>query len=382
MGTSVGTLTGGAHAARVPAAPRPALRTVPVVIMRGGTSKGAFVLGADIPGAGPERDQVILELMGSPDPMQLDGLGGTHSSTSKVMILDPGREPGTDVEYTFAQVGIEDPIVDYGSNCGNLTAAVGVYAIEEGLVPAVAPVTAVRLVNRNTGKRIVTHVPVSEGRVVCAGEQYISGVPRPGAAIVTEYLDPGGSRTGETFPTGHRTETLRTAVGEFEVSLIDVAQPVVFLRPEAFGLHGDETPATLNADAALLDRVEAVRAAAAVALGLVDDPAQAREHSATVPRIVFVSPGHNIRALSVSVGRFHHAVPVTGAICLAAGALLKGTIPFETATVGGQGTVRIEHPKGYVEATVTLSGDPRRPVESVGLIRTARRLMEGTAYLP
>jgi hypothetical protein len=173
-----------------------------IVVMRGGTSKGVFVRDADLPAAGPGRDTLLLRLMGSPDPMQLDGLGGSHSSTSKVVAVSRSDRPDTDVEYLFAQVGIDQALVDYRGNCGNLTTAVGPYAIDEGLVRVSGPVTPVRLLNRNTGTRIIAHVPIADGRAATSGDCAVAGVPGRGAPVITEYLDPAGAVLGALLPTG------------------------------------------------------------------------------------------------------------------------------------------------------------------------------------
>jgi hypothetical protein len=197
-------------------------------MMRGGTSKGVFVREGDLPPAGRGRDGLLLRLMGSPDPMQLDGLGGSHSSTSKVVAVSPSDRQDTDVEYLFAQVGVDQAHVDYRGNCGNLTTAVGPYAIDEGLVRASGPGTRVRMLNRNTGSRIIAHVPVAGGRAATSGNCVVAGVPGSGAPVITEYLDPGGAVLGALLPTGSPLDVVRAPrSGPVEVSLVDVAGPVV-----------------------------------------------------------------------------------------------------------------------------------------------------------
>lgn len=343
---------------------------LPVVLMRGGTSKGVFVRLADLPSDVAVRDRLLLRLMGSPDPMQLDGLGGTHSSTSKVMAVGPATDPGADVDYLFAQVAIDEPVVDTTGNCGNLTAAVAHYALDEGLVAAVEPRTTLRLRNLNTGVVVAATVEVEAGRARWVGDTVIDGVPGSGAPIVTDYLDPGGSVTGALFPTGARRELLDGV----DVSIVDVASPYLFAAAASFGLGGGEPPAELNGRTELLGRLEGLRRAAGRRIGV---------DSLAIPRVVLVSPGRDLRVLATSMGRVHHAVPMTGALCTAAATRLPGTVPAEVAppagtSAAGPDVVRIEHPKGAVEATVTVE---EGAVVAAGVIRTARRLLSGIAHL-
>jgi 2-methylaconitate cis-trans-isomerase PrpF len=345
---------------------------LPVVLMRGGTSKGVFMAMSVLPADAGERDRLLLRLMGSPDPMQLDGLGGTHSSTSKVMAVGPAGEAGADVDYLFAQVAIDQPVVDYAGNCGNLTAAVAHYAVDEGLVPAVAPRTVLRMRNLNTGVIVRATVEVgADARAAWDGDTVIDGVPGSGARLVTDYLDPAGSVTGSLFPTGRRTETL----DGHDVSIVDVSSPYLFVAAADFGLTGHEPTAALNARADLLDTLERLRRAGGARIGV---------DSLALPRLVLVAPGEDLRVLATSMGKVHHAVPMTGAVCIGAAAVLDGTVahaaarPARAGSSPGQLVVRIEHPKGAVETTVELDGDH---VVAAGVIRTARRLLSGTAHL-
>lgn len=344
-----------------------------VVLMRGGTSKGVFVREADLPPAGPQRDAFVLELMGSPDPMQLDGLGGTHSSTSKLMAVSPGLDPEIDAEYLFAQVGVDEPVVDWAGNCGNLTAAVGAYAVDEGFAEPTEPVTAVRLLNRNTGVRVIAHVPTAGGRAHSEGEERLDGLPTPGATLLTEWLDPAGSVTGALLPTGSPVDTIDTPTGSYAVSIVDVAHPAAFVTAEALDLRGDESAAELNADAALLARLQAIRDACAARIGST---------SPTVPRIALVSappgPEADLTARVISMGRVHHAYAMTAAMCTAAAARLPGTVVHAVARPGTGAEVRIAHPKGLIAPQVKLDGGR---VRSASVVRTARRLLEGVAYV-
>jgi 2-methylaconitate cis-trans-isomerase PrpF len=360
-----------------------------VVLMRGGTSKGAFVRDGDLPAAGPGRDALLLRLMGSPDPMQLDGLGGSHSSTSKVMSVSLSDRPDTDVEYLFAQVGIDRAQVDYRGNCGNLTTAVGPYAIDEGLVRASGPVTPVRMLNRNTGSRIIAHVPVIDGRAATNGDCVVAGVPGTGAPVITEYLNPAGAVLGALLPTGSPRDVVPAPrTGPVEISLVDVAGPVVFARADDLGLDPLLAPGAANADADLLGRLESLRGACAVLAGLAADCDTARTASPALPRLALVGGGHpdrpgdfSLRVLSMQ--RVHHACPITVLLCAAAAALLPGTIPHAAAQPrrslsGGRATVLVAHPKGAAAATVRISDGT---VHSVSITRTARRLLAGEAYL-
>lgn len=361
---------------------------LPVAIVRGGTSKGVFLHLDLLPADPADRDGLLLRLMGSPDPMQLDGLGGTHSSTSKVMAVGPAAEPGADVDYLFAQVAVDEAVVDLTGNCGNLTAAVGHYAIDEGIVPAATGggPQVVWLRNLNTGVVVRATIPVTvEGRAAWEGDTVIDGVPGTGAAIVTDYLDPGGSVTGKLFPTGDRAENL----GGHVASIVDVSSPYLFLVASSFGLTGQEATAELNGRPELLAELEGLRAEAGRRIGVA---------SKAIPRTVLVAEGRDLRVLATSMGRFHHAVPMTGALCIGAAARLAGTVvhhvtkPAANCGAGAQNpapgatdrprspsVVRIEHPKGAVEATVEIEGDGH--VVSAGVVRTARRLLTGTAHV-
>ncbi|TDE13492.1 PrpF domain-containing protein [Jiangella asiatica] len=381
--------------------------TIPAVIMRGGTSRGVFVHRRDVPAPGPRRDRLMLDLLGTADPTRIDGLGSTLSSTNKVMIVGPSDRPGLDVDYLFVQGLIDRDGVDYAGNCGNLTAAVGAFAVDEGLVEAAEPVTPVRLWNENTGRRIVAHVPVRDGRAAGDGDFTIAGVSRPGARIRNEYLDPAGSTLGALLPTGAPLDLLDVpGLGAVEVSIVDVTNPFVFVRAEDVGLAvraddaglvgGLTAPAAeLNADPALLERLEAVRAQAAVRVGLAGTAAAARVTSANLPKIAVVAAPADYRAASgslvaardidlvarmVSMGAVHHAFAMTGVMCLAVAARLPGTVPRRVAVGRGLDDVAVGHQRGVTTAEPAFDADGA--VRSVTVDRTARRLMSGLAHLP
>ena len=343
-------------------------RSIAATLMRGGTSKGVFVRGDDLPPAGPERDRFILALMGSPDPMQINGLGGTHSSTSKLMAVSASPEPGVDVDYLFAQIAIDEPVVDYQGNCGNLTTAIAPFAIDEGLLPVPAAerdgLVSVVLRNLNTDVRVRARVPVCEGRAAVEGDTIVSGVPGTGPAITTDYLDPGGSVLGAVLPTGRPVDRIELADGTtIEVSIVDVTSPHAFVRAGDVDL-GD------------LERLEAIRAACGAAVGL---------SSPAIPRLAIVGPPRpddteaDLVGRATSMQRIHHAFPMTGALCTAAATRIDGTIAAQLCRPeGGEGLVRLRHPKGVVELRVDVAGGR---IHSVGVTRTARRLLRGEAYV-
>jgi 2-methylaconitate isomerase len=365
---------------------------VPATIMRGGTSKGVFLRLSDVPTPGRLCDALLLDIMGSPDAMQLDGLGGTHSSTSKVMIVGPGTSSNVDVSYWFAQVGVNRAIVDWSGNCGNLTAAVGPFAIHSGLISATSLSRQLRLRNENTGIDVVATVPTSGDRVEETGEFRIAGLPHPGAPILTDYLEPSG-KSG-ALPTGSERDHIRMSNGQvFEVSVVDVTHPYAFVKAEDLGISGGrQDVAALNANEDLLERLEELRSRCAALLGVVKDWRQARVDAPATPRLVLVDfplVGHeadessDIEGIGISMGKFHHALPMTGGLCLGAATRIAGTVPNMVARVPeGTDRLRVGHPKG-VTVVVTkvdvIGGHPH--IKSVGVIRTARRLMEGYAYV-
>jgi len=361
--------------------------TVPAVIMRGGTSKGVFLREGDIPAAGPERDRMLLAIMGSPDPMQIDGLGGTHSSTSKVVVVGPSTRPDADVSYWFAQIGVDLPIVDWDGNCGNLTTAVGPFAVNEGLVPAVEPETTVRLCNENTGVIIAARVQVRDGVAAVAGDLRIPGVPGTGAPVVTDYLNPAGGVLGSVLPAGDAVSTVSFGGQEYPVSILDVTHPMAFVAGSAFGLKlAGQTASGLNQDAGLLARLEEFRGRCSALVGAVADWRDAAQQAPVVPKVVLLEPPArdddecDIVAVGVSMGKIHHALPMTAALCLGAAAAVPGTVASRLRRPGS-GPLRIRHPKGVVVVTADIGGPDGREVRSVGVVRTARRLMSGQVWL-
>jgi len=373
---------------------------IPCTIIRGGTSKGIFFHEEDLPENTALRDKILLSAFGSPDPRQIDGLGGSYSITSKAAIIGPGQEPGIDVNYTFGQVSITAPLVDYRGNCGNISSAVGPFAIDEGLVAAQEPVTTVRILNTNTGKIIEAEVPVVDGRAAIDGDCEIAGVPGTGARIRLGFVDPGGSVTGKMLPTGRTVDILNVpGLGKIEASLVDAGNPGVFVRAADVGLTATETAEELDAIPDMLDRLERIRSVAAVAMGLVDDAERATELSPAIPKIAVVAPptthqGVNglIRAEAIdivarimSMQRTHRAYALTGAIALAAAASLPGTIIAEAAKIPSSNVtqIRLAHPAGSMNLEVfTAQTNGCKQVLKIIAERTARRLMDGYVYIP
>lgn len=372
---------------------------IPCVVMRGGTSRGVFFLATDLPEEDSLRDRLILAVFGSPDPRQVDGLGGADPLTSKLAIIDRAGRKDADIDYTFGQVRIAEPIIDYSGNCGNLSAAVGPFAIDAGLVEPREPLTRLRIHNTNTGKVIVAEVPTHGGHPVYEGDCSIAGVPGSAARIMLDFLDSGGSMTGRLLPTGDPRNRLVTPHREFEVSIVDAANPVVFVQAEALAFAGTELPAQIAASEQVLGTLEAIRGAAAQRLGFVDNARDAMTQSPAVPKVAMVtapkeyvtSDGSSVSAGDVNlVGRImtmqqpHKAYAVTGAICTAAAAHIPGTIVNEIFRTGKTvGEVTIGHPSGTitVEVVMGVTADGLR-LKRAALERTARRIMDGTAYVP
>lgn len=378
----------------------PQLR-IPAVYMRGGSSKGVFFHARDLPPAGPARDALLLRVIGSPDPYgkQIDGMGGATSSTSKVVVITPSCRPDCDVEYLFGAPAIESPVIDWSGNCGNLSAAVGPFAISEGLVEAPRDGLAmVRIWQANLGKRILAHVPMVNGEVQEEGDFRFDGVAFPAAEVVLDFLDPAGT-DGSVLPSGQLVDELDVpGLGRLPVTLLNAGNPTVFAYAESFGLSGTETQAQVNGDAALLERLEAVRATGAVAMGLARTAAQATAERPHTPKLCLIAPpltyqvaggkqvpaeAIDVIARMISMGKLHHAIPGTGAVAVAVAAALPGTLVNQlTGDLGGR-QVRMGHTAG----TVAVGAQAREidgswQVEKASMSRSARRLMEGWVRVP
>jgi 2-methylaconitate cis-trans-isomerase PrpF len=377
-------------------------KRIPAVLMRGGTSKGLFFHENHLPSDAGIRDRVILAAFGSPDPnrRQIDGVGGGVSTTSKVAIISVSHQPEYDVVYNFGQVSLDRPIVDYKGNCGNISSAVGPFAVDEGLVKAVEPLTRVRIHQKNTDKLITAQVPVKNGRFDAAGDYAIAGVPGAHSRIALGFSDPGGAVTGSLFPSGNRTDSVEIpGHGALPITIMDAANPVVMVRAEAIGLTGIEID-EVDANEAIHRTLETIRCKAAVMIGLSATEQEATRRSQAVPKIAFVAPprpytttgDHNIgehdidiTARIMSMGTLHRSYAVSGAIATAGAAAIPGTVVYDLVGEKARGgdLLRIGHPGGVIdiEAVIERRDDTYIYREAV-IGRTARRIMEGYLLVP
>jgi 2-methylaconitate cis-trans-isomerase PrpF len=376
-------------------------RRIRCVLMRGGTSRGLYVMRNELPQDPVMRDLVILAMYGSPDVRQIDGIGGADALTSKLAIIGPPTREDADVDYTFGQVSITSPFVDYAGNCGNISSGVGPFAIDEGLVDAVEPTTTVRIHQTNTRRIIVAEVPVREGKAAVEGDYSVAGVPGTGARIGLDFSDTAGAVTGRMLPTGNVRDVLQVdGVGQVEVSIVDAGNPVVFVRASRLGLEGTESPIEIDADAGLLDSIERVRGHAAQLIGMVGEWREAAERSPYVPFIALVEPAKGYTSFSTGEAvkssevdfisrllfmlKMHKTYPITGTVCTGAAAMIPGTIVQEVSARSRTGhVVRIGHPSGVidVEAEVDVS-DSGLILRRASVGRTARRIMEGYIFVP
>ncbi len=371
-------------------------KRIPLVIMRGGTSKGIYIKENDLPTDPEERDELILRLFGSPDVRQIDGLAGADPLTSKLAIIGPPSRPDADVDYTFAQVSITDRVVDYKGNCGNISSGVGPFAIDESLVKAVEPVTRVRIHNTNTGKMLYAEVQVKDGKARVKGDCAIAGVPGTSAPILLDFASTAGAATGNVLPTGHPVDTLETSRGPIEVSIVDVANPCVFVRAKDVGMKGTETPDVIDGNKELLAYLEEIRSKCCAMIGMAKDPADATKHSPAFPMVAFVTEaadyvdftsGKTIHKEDVDfVSRLmfmqvlHKTYAGTATACTGAAAKIKGTIVNQVIPhIDAIDTIRIGHPAGVIPVVAAVEGNE---VKKSALVRTARRLMEGYALVP
>ena len=381
---------------------------IPAVYMRGGTSKGVFFLREDLPSDPKERERLLLRVIGSPDRYgkQTDGMGAATSSTSKIVILSKSDRPDSDVDYLFGQVAIDAPVIDWSGNCGNLSTAVGPFAISTGLVAAPADGTAtVRIWQANIKKRIVSHVPMQGGEVQEMGGFELDGVAFPAAEVRLEFLDPaaddgdGESGGGAMFPTGNRIDILEVpGLGQVQATLIDAGNPTIFVDAVRLGLKGTELQGDINGDAKMLALAESVRSLGAVAMGLAATQQEATTKRPHTPKLAFVakpaaytaSDGKRVEPGSIdmlarifSMGVLHHAMTGTGAVAIAAAAAIPGTIVSRVAPAGADGRVRFGHPSGVLSVGAEAAEENGQwAVRKVMMSRSARRLMEGWVRVP
>jgi len=383
---------------------------IPATYMRGGTSKGVFFKLDDLPQAaqqaGKVRDQLLLRVIGSPDPYgkQIDGMGGATSSTSKTVILAKSTQPDHDVDYLFGQVSIDQPFVDWSGNCGNLTAAVGSFAISNGLVNAERipenGICTVRIWQANIQKTIIAHVPITNGQVQETGDFELDGVTFPAAEVAIEFLDPAddGEEGGAMFPTGNVVDTLEVPeIGTFQATFINAGIPTIFLNAEDIGYEGTELQDAINGDAQALARFETIRAYGAKQMGLIQDISEAEKRQHT-PKIAFVSKpkaytsssGKDIQTTEVdllvralSMGKLHHAMMGTAAVAIGTAAAIPGTLVNLAAGGGVREAVRFGHPSGTLRVGAqAIQENGQWVVKKAVMSRSARVLMEGWVRIP
>jgi 2-methylaconitate cis-trans-isomerase PrpF len=374
-------------------------RPIPAVFMRGGTSKAIMFHARDLPADRAVWDDLFAAAMGSPDPFgrQLDGMGGGVSSLSKVCVLAPSARPDADIDYTFAQVQIREKRVDYKSNCGNMSSAVGPFAVDEGLVRASGHSTTVRIFNTNTRKVIRATFPLDGEQARYDGDLVIPGVAGTGAPVRLDFVDPGGAASGKLLPSGNVVDRLDVpGVGPIDASLVDAANPAVFLRAADIGLAGTELPDQIEANPKIMQLIDDIRVQGAVHMGLAGDVAAARAIS--MPFMALVSPpadartltGETIRAADadltvrvVSSGQVHRALPVTISLCTAVAARITGTLAAEALSKTAGETLRLGMPSGVLTVDADVGCEKGVWIARAGsFYRTARRLFDGRVWVP
>ncbi|MCC7483356.1 MAG: 4-oxalomesaconate tautomerase [Burkholderiales bacterium] len=351
---------------------------IPCVIMRGGTSRGPFFHASDLPADPATRDAVLLAVMGSPHEIQIDGIGGSHSVTSKVAIISRSAHPGADVDYLFAQVQIRDSFVDTKPNCGNMLVAVGPFAIDSGLVAATHPESVVRIFNVNTRSLVEAIVQTPGGAVTYEGGAAIDGVAGTAAPVGINFKNAIGAVTKKLLPTGNALDV----IDGVEVSCVDVAMPIVMMRAEALGKTGRETAAELDADRELFARMQAIRVKAGRLMGMGDVSRN------VVPKLALLSApraGGTITSRYFVPETCHKSHPVTGTVCIASACAIPGTVASAISTLrpAPQGVIEIEHPSGRIAIDLDADfGGGRETLRRAALIRTARRIFEGSVCIP
>jgi 2-methylaconitate cis-trans-isomerase PrpF len=377
------------------------MRAFKTVFMRGGTSKGCMFRKEDLPDDRLEWDSIFLQVMGDPDPKQIDGMGGTVSSNNKIVVVWKSEENDVDVEYLVGQVIVGKGLVDYKSNCGNMTAAVGPFAVEEGMVDIIKPITTVRMLNRNTDKYIHVTVPIDPETDTFAqdGDCSIAGVDGTAAELKVKFMDPAGSKTGVLLPTGKFLDVLEIpGFGPLEATIIDVSNPMVIVYAKDIGLTGTELPEEINSNEEISTLLEKIRGTACCRMGFAKNLEDATLNSPAVPKVGFVTnpksytdiAGQQVEAENmdictrvISVFKCHKACPLTSASAISVAAALKGSVVDKVLrSMELVENVRIGHPSGimtmYPELT-EKNGELELP--SVGVQRTARRIMDGTVYI-
>lgn len=351
---------------------------IPCTIMRGGTSRGPYFLASDLPQDRVIQDRVLSAAMGSGNSMQVNGVGGGFTLTSKTAIVSPSEHPDADIDYLFAQVSVDETSVDVGPSCGNILSGVGPFAIEKGLVAAQEGETTVRVRNLNTNSFIEVVVKTEQGEVVYDGDTAIDGVPGTAAPVILNFLDVAGSKTGKLLPTGN----LRDLIDGIEVSCVDAAVPMVLFKAADLGVTGWESKAELDANTELLARMEQIRRKASLLMGLGDATGK------VIPKMALLAPaqfGGTLSSRYFVPHNCHGSHAVTGAICVASASVLNGSVASDLVTLGDadRQPIRIEHPSGKIDVVLELDRQ-QTPVEirRAGLVRTARKIMNGELYVP
>ena len=374
---------------------------IPAVFMRGGTSNAIVFNAKDLPRDRALWDEIFIAAIGSPDPYgrQLDGMGGGISSLSKVCVVGPSSRADADIDYTFAQISVKESKVDYSGNCGNMSSAMGPFAIDEGIVPASGKEALVRVHNTNTKKIIWSRFALDEGESAVDGELAIPGVSGTGAAVRLEFREPGGATTGKLLPTGNVTDVLDVpGYGKFNVSMVDAANACCFVRADELGITGTEMPEALDANGALLEKLGAIRLAASVAMGIASNVEEAKAKR-VVPFIGFVSgpqdavtlTGEKIPASDVDVtgrmlssGQTHRALPLTASLCMAVAARIEGSVVNQLTrkTDDPESPIRIAMPSGVLTVAATVRKENGAwYAEQGAFFRTQRRLFDGYVYV-
>ena len=355
------------------------LTSIPCTLMRGGTSKGPFFLASDLPTERQQLAEILLAVMGSPDLRQIDGIGGADTLTSKVAIVGPSTRDDADVEYLFAQVAIDKAVVDFAPSCGNMLAAVGPFAIEQGLVDAQTHETTVRIHNVNTDALIDALIKTSaDGDVIYTGDTSIDGVPGTASPIICRYKNIAGSKTAGLLPTGKPREQINGV----DVTLIDVSVPMMIVRAADVGLIGTESKAEIDANSGLFDKIESMRLQAGLRMGL-GDVAQS-----VVPKVALLSKptkGGSVTSRYLVPDRCHAAHAVTGGMCVASCCQLKGSVAEGLVDIAYQDheDIVVEHPSGILNIEISVSGhDQDMQVGYAGVVRTARKLFRGEVFIP
>jgi len=373
------------------------MRKIPCAIIRGGTSKGVYIQEKYLSKDERIRDQVILSIFGSPDPRQIDGLGGADPLTSKLAIIGPSSRSDADIDYTFAQVGIETDSVTYSLNCGNISSGVGPFAIDEGLVKVTEPMTVVRIFNTNSKKLIISEVPVRNGKAETEGKFEIDGVPGSGAEIALRFINPTGGVTGKLLPTGNVTDMISLPDGrQIEVSIVDAGNLYVFIQSQDLGLNGTEAPKEIDNQKVIIEILKQIKHQAIEII-----PKKASDKKRLFPKLAFVNKPLDYRTEQgnkeikkedidltsriVTSNRMHKAYAVTGAIATVTAALLKNSVVNKVVNKNKKfdNLIRIGHPAGIIEAKAEYEMmDGELMLKSVLIKRTARRIMDGVVYIP